>query len=402
MNDGWNEWAPRVPDPRMPGSPYGDSVDPAWGQRPDVPPPSRGEPPAGPGHRTPSIGWALPAPGRSPADAPDGRGPAAPPAWAGQAGPVCPLPRSGDGPYGRPPAEPGTGADDALARRSGTPAPVRDGRHVAVPPQARFEPPQTGGHLPLPYATPEVPAGPSTANRPAPRPALGGPEPSSGRLAVPQTGYHIVRFHAQATRNGLDRPDGVPGRHAARPPLAAGPDRPPEEAADRPLRWGDERILRRLAEQGLGWGYRPVEHRPRHDGEPVTPAYGPDPYDDEAMDGPTMKVSAAGEIARPFITTTRRTRPLEERLRMETLLSSTPAALEAPLAFEHAHIVELCRSPHSVAEIAAALRLPVGVARELIADLVTERFLIIHAQVVLGKRPPRQLLERIRAGVRAL
>ncbi|MEV5409469.1 DUF742 domain-containing protein [Thermopolyspora sp. NPDC052614] len=124
--------------------------------------------------------------------------------------------------------------------------------------------------------------------------------------------------------------------------------------------------------------------------------------DDGVMDGPGMKVSSAGEIARPFIMSAGRTLPLDERLRMETLLSATPAALNAPLAFEHAHIVELCRHPLSVAEIAAGLRLPVGVARELIADLVAEHLLVIHAQVILGARPPRALLERIRAGVRAL
>jgi hypothetical protein len=115
-----------------------------------------------------------------------------------------------------------------------------------------------------------------------------------------------------------------------------------------------------------------------------------------------MKVSSAGDIVRPFIMTAGRTRPLDERLRMETLLSATPAALTAPLAFEHAHIVELCRTPMSVAEIAAGLRLPVGVARVLIADLVAEHLLVIHAQVVLGVCPPQALLERIRAGVRAL
>lgn len=148
-------------------------------------------------------------------------------------------------------------------------------------------------------------------------------------------------------------------------------------------------------EEPVGWGLDRVRDRPVRFG-----AVGP--ADERAMDGPTVKVSTDGEIVRPFILTAGRARPLDERLRIETLLSATPAALTAPLAFEHAHIVELCRQPLSVAEIAAGLRLPVGVARVLIADLVAEHLLVIHAQVVPGVRPPRELLERIRAGVRAL
>jgi hypothetical protein len=108
-----------------------------------------------------------------------------------------------------------------------------------------------------------------------------------------------------------------------------------------------------------------------------------------------------GHIVRPFIITGR-SRPGGDRLRMETLVTATPAGLSAPLGFEHAHIVQLCRRPLSVAELAVALKAPIGVARVLIADLVADRLLAVHAQVVPGDRPSRELLERIRDGVRAL
>ena len=190
-----------------------------------------------------------------------------------------------------------------------------------------------------------------------------------GRVAHSVTGHHAGPLAAPA-------PGGAHAHLAA--PVA---DRQPRWAADHHVRWGDR------ARHG--------HERPGRAGTAVPPA-------DGLMDGPTMKVTTSGEIVRPFIMTAGRTRPLDERLRIETLLSATPAALTAPLAFEHAHIVELCREPTSVAEIAAGLRLPVGIARLLIADLVTERYLVIHAQIVPGARPPRELLERIRAGVRAL
>lgn len=117
---------------------------------------------------------------------------------------------------------------------------------------------------------------------------------------------------------------------------------------------------------------------------------------------PTAAVDDDGDVVRPFIITGGRTRPVDDRLRVETMITSSPAALSAPLDFERRRTVQLCQRPLSVAEIAAGLRVPIGVARVLIADLVAERLLVVHAQVASGSRPSRELLERIRDGVRAL
>lgn len=114
------------------------------------------------------------------------------------------------------------------------------------------------------------------------------------------------------------------------------------------------------------------------------------------------KSSAADEVdeqvVRPFMMTSGRTTPLVDGLRLETLVRATPAALSAPLHFELERVVRLCQRPHSIAEIGAALRVPVGVARVLVSDLVSAG----HAAV----NEPNQLsvaaLERIRDLVRAL
>ena len=66
-----------------------------------------------------------------------------------------------------------------------------------------------------------------------------------------------------------------------------------------------------------------------------------------------------------------RTRPLQDGLRSSRWSRRCPAALSAPLRFELRRIVELCQRPRSVAEVAVALRVPLGVARVLVADLVT-------------------------------
>ncbi|GAA0669654.1 DUF742 domain-containing protein [Kitasatospora atroaurantiaca] len=102
-----------------------------------------------------------------------------------------------------------------------------------------------------------------------------------------------------------------------------------------------------------------------------------------------------GEVVRPFIVTAGRTRPVSEELRLETLVSAPPSALTAPLGFERHRIVELCQYPRSVAELAALLPTPLGVARVLVADLAAERYVRIH----LAESPSVALLERIRDGL---
>ncbi|MFI5908530.1 DUF742 domain-containing protein [Dactylosporangium sp. NPDC051541] len=101
---------------------------------------------------------------------------------------------------------------------------------------------------------------------------------------------------------------------------------------------------------------------------------------------------------RPFMLTGGRTRPLQDGLRIETMVSAPPAALSAPLRFELRRIVELCQTPLSVAEIAVRLGVPLGVARVLVADLVADGY-VSFAKV---EELPMDVLEKLRDRVRAL
>lgn len=103
-------------------------------------------------------------------------------------------------------------------------------------------------------------------------------------------------------------------------------------------------------------------------------------------------------LVRPFIVTGGRTTPLSDDLRLETLVSAPPALLAAPLTFEARRIAELCQRPTSLAEIAAALAVPTGVARVLVADLVAASAVVCHEPV----RASRATIERIRDLVKAL
>ncbi|MFE2999545.1 DUF742 domain-containing protein [Nocardia sp. NPDC059246] len=120
-----------------------------------------------------------------------------------------------------------------------------------------------------------------------------------------------------------------------------------------------------------------------------------------ASEKPTRDTRLADDeeqVVRPFMMTSGRTTPVVDGLRIETLVRATPAALSAPLRFELERVVRLCQRPHSIAEIGAALRVPIGVARVLVSDLVSEG----HVSVGRTDELSTAALERIRDLVRNL
>lgn len=103
-------------------------------------------------------------------------------------------------------------------------------------------------------------------------------------------------------------------------------------------------------------------------------------------------------VIRPFLLTGGRTKPAQDGLHVEALIQATPASLSVALRFEARQIVDLCRQPTSVAEIAAALLVPLGVTRVLVSDLMTDGWVTLVRREHLSV----QMIERIRDRVRAL
>jgi hypothetical protein len=105
--------------------------------------------------------------------------------------------------------------------------------------------------------------------------------------------------------------------------------------------------------------------------------------------------------ARPYVRTGGRTRAAHD-LRLETLLSVVALAFP-PTDPTQRTMRELCRSPISVAEIAARLGVPLGVARILISDAITAHSLLVH-EPAIGRdgEPPLDLLHRVVSGLRNL
>jgi len=109
-------------------------------------------------------------------------------------------------------------------------------------------------------------------------------------------------------------------------------------------------------------------------------------------------------LVRPYFRTRGRTRPSYD-LAIEALVSTSERgrALERVRVPEHRSICGLCLDTRSVAEVAAYLRLPLGVARVLIGDVVEQGLVMIHSTTsVVGDRPSIEFMERVLSGLRRI
>jgi hypothetical protein len=109
-------------------------------------------------------------------------------------------------------------------------------------------------------------------------------------------------------------------------------------------------------------------------------------------------------VVRPYTWTGGRTRPVQD-LAVETLIFTSDEGRDvtAICSAEHAAIVELCAEVRSVAEVAALLGLPLGVARVLLADMIDTGLVNVHRNTLgLDSAPDLSLLERVLAGLHRL
>jgi Protein of unknown function (DUF742) len=143
------------------------------------------------------------------------------------------------------------------------------------------------------------------------------------------------------------------------------------------------------------------------------PAHGPD-ADDEPLVRPFLGAPAAAgphpggqadpdaaQEVRPYVMTAGRTR-VGPDVSLETLVVVTPAGRCARASFEAAQVLRLCAQRQSVAEVSAHLRLPVGVVRVLVADLIAADLLTATAPPARHLADDVEFLERLILGVAAL
>ncbi|MFD4526058.1 DUF742 domain-containing protein [Streptomyces sp. NPDC058470] len=80
----------------------------------------------------------------------------------------------------------------------------------------------------------------------------------------------------------------------------------------------------------------------------------------------------------------------------------TNGSLETRVMPEMRAIVELCRRMRTVAEVAALLRMPLGVVRVLLSDLADQGKIRVYGTGHGTGQPDRALLERVLNGLRRL
>ncbi|MEV6830154.1 DUF742 domain-containing protein [Amycolatopsis sp. NPDC051102] len=206
------------------------------------------------------------------------------------------------------------------------------------------------------------------------------------------------------------QPEPPPLEPAWTPPRGAHPPPPPRPLAPRPPA---PRPLaprpptqRSQAAPPPSWAPPPADWTPPPDPEtrwiPQPEAWEEPPWNERAR--VASPVPVVNSRVRPYTRTGGRTRS-DHNLALEALVSTSDDGrrYRGVRSVEHRRICDLCLDTRSVAEIAAHLRLPLGVVKVLVGDMADIGLVLIHqTELVLGDRSSREFMERVLAGLRAL
>jgi hypothetical protein len=224
------------------------------------------------------------------------------------------------------------------------------------------------------------------------------------RRRAPRVGRTGARFPRPA--DGVDAAEDVPEALPDALPEAVPADDPDDASVGRTgARFNSRgRRTRRLAERAAAEdavvpAQAPPPARHRSDDQPV-------PEPDDAPTRPVFLPSAAPPEStrtrvRPYVRTRGRTRTRAD-LAVETLVSipSPRPPLEDP---EHVALGDVVDDPRSVAEVAALLAVPLGVARVIIDDMAGAGLLLVHPRAVAASgAPSRAMMQRVLDGLHRL
>jgi hypothetical protein len=111
-----------------------------------------------------------------------------------------------------------------------------------------------------------------------------------------------------------------------------------------------------------------------------------------------------GALVRPYAVTRGRTEPRRDIAIEAVLLTTVKGQQEARFAGrDKQQIASLCDGrAQSLAEVAAYTRLPLGVSRVLVADMVADDLLALHDPLETRDDDRMELLERVLSGLRRL
>lgn len=129
-----------------------------------------------------------------------------------------------------------------------------------------------------------------------------------------------------------------------------------------------------------------------------------EPFEERRIAEPGGYVPIQRTLVRPYVLTRGRTQS-RRHLAIEAMVSIRAGAHwnGARLTGEFRSVRTLCHHPRSVAEVAARLSVPLGVARVLLDDMAEQGLVTIHDnRVNTDGRPAVALMERVLHGLRRL
>jgi len=111
-----------------------------------------------------------------------------------------------------------------------------------------------------------------------------------------------------------------------------------------------------------------------------------------------------GPVVRPYAVTGGRTEPADGEVLdlLALLIRAGQLGRAEDLTPEHRRILTLCERPTRLVDIASDLRLPVGVVRVLLADLIMDGSINVVRQRPPSDQPGNDVLKEILRGLRAL
>jgi Protein of unknown function (DUF742) len=112
----------------------------------------------------------------------------------------------------------------------------------------------------------------------------------------------------------------------------------------------------------------------------------------------------AGPVSRPYTVTGGRTHLRGTwHFDLVDVVVRTPKSADTTfLSPERSRILDLCRVPTAVAELASAVGLPIGVVRVLLDDLMYENLIEVKAAAPRGRVTDMELLRQVLHGLQSL
>jgi len=118
-----------------------------------------------------------------------------------------------------------------------------------------------------------------------------------------------------------------------------------------------------------------------------------------------VEVDRSRSMIRPYAWTGGRTETAYD-LPLEALISTNRTTLQRfgpRMTVDHRSVTELCMMTRSVAEVAALLSMPLGVARIVLGDMATDGMVVVHRpDTSAGHKPDLAMMERVLIGLRNL